>query len=151
MTAQDIISNISQRGITLELVDEKIRLHGTEDVLDQTTISLVKTHKLEIISHLAKGNIQKISFPMSEQDLIEFKRLAESGVQFDFPEENPGIPSWSQIVPSSTDKEGAVHPVPCYCCGGQSFWRKKDNAGGRWICKICHPPVLSKDEIVYLQ
>ena len=48
MTAQDIISNISQRGITLELVDEKIRLHGTEDVLDQTTISLVKTHKLEI-------------------------------------------------------------------------------------------------------
>ena len=39
------------------------------------------------------ANIQKISFPMNGQDLIEFKRLAEAGVQFDFPEENPVIPS----------------------------------------------------------
>lgn len=38
----------------------------------------------------------------------------------------------------------------CYCCGGQTFWRKKDNIGGRWICKVCHPPVLSKDEIEWL-
>jgi formylmethanofuran dehydrogenase subunit E len=40
---------------------------------------------------------------------------------------------------------------PCYCCGSQMFWRKKDNTGGRWICKVCHPPVLSKDEIEWLQ
>lgn len=39
----------------------------------------------------------------------------------------------------------------CYCCGTQTFWRKKDNTGGRWICKVCHPPVLSKDEIEWLQ
>lgn len=151
MTAQDIISNISQRGITLELVDEKIRLHGTEDVLDQTTISLVKTHKPKIISYLAKGNIQKISFPMSEQDLIEFKRLAEAGMQFDFPQENPAIPSCAQIVSSNTDKEGTVHPTPCYCCGGQSYWRKKDNPDGRWLCEVCHPPMPSRDEIEFLQ
>lgn len=95
MTAQDIISDISQRGITLELVDGKIRirLHGTEDVLDQSTIRLVKTHKSEIISYLSQANTQKIRFPMNGQDLIEFKRLAEAGVQFDFPEENPVIPS----------------------------------------------------------
>ena len=41
----------------------------------------------------AGAKTQKISFPMNGQDLIEFKRLAEAGVQFDFPEENPVIPS----------------------------------------------------------
>ena len=92
-------------------------------------------------------NIPKISFPMDGKDLIEFKRLSETGVQFDFPEENPVIPLWSQIVSSNTD--GDAQPTRCYCCGSQTFWRKKDNQGGRWICEVCHPPVLSKDEIVW--
>ena len=39
----------------------------------------------------------------------------------------------------------------CYCCGGQTFWRKKDNRGGRWICDVCHPPALNKNEIDFLQ
>ena len=39
----------------------------------------------------------------------------------------------------------------CYCCGGQTFWRKKDNIGGLWICEVCHPPVLNRDEIDWLQ
>lgn len=134
MTAQDIISDISQRGISLELIEGKIKLHGTEDALDQNITRLVKMHKPKIISYLSQANMQKIEFPMTGQDLIEFKRLAETGVRFDFPDENPVIPSWPQIVSSNSAKEGAVHPAPCYCCGSQTFWRKKDNSGGRWIC-----------------
>jgi len=88
---------------------------------------------------------------MNGQDLIEFKRLAEAGVQFNFPDENPTISTWSQAVPLCTGKSETLAPAPCYCCGRQSFWRKKDNTGGRWICKVCHPPVLSKDEIEWLQ
>lgn len=41
--------------------------------------------------------------------------------------------------------------TPCYCCGGQTFWRKKDNRGGRWICEVCHPPLPGKDKIEWLQ
>jgi len=93
------------------------------------------------------ANIQKISFPMNGQDLIEFKRLAEAGVQFDFSKENPAIPTWAQIVPLNTGKEG--DPVPCYCCGGQSFWRKKDN--NKWICSECHPPAINTLMVEWLQ
>lgn len=39
----------------------------------------------------------------------------------------------------------------CYSCGGQTFWRKKDNRGGRWICEVCHPPLPGKDKIEWLQ
>lgn len=39
----------------------------------------------------------------------------------------------------------------CYCCGGQIFWRKKDNSEGRWVCEVCHPPMPSRDEIEFLQ
>ena len=41
--------------------------------------------------------------------------------------------------------------IPCYCCGSQNFWRKKDNIGGRWICSECHPPMPPKDQIEWLQ
>lgn len=44
-----------------------------------------------------------------------------------------------------------ANAAPCFCCGSQTFWRKKDNTGGRWICEVCHPPALSKDEIEFLQ
>ena len=97
------------------------------------------------------ANIQKISFPMDGKDLVEFKRLAEVGVQFDFPEENPAIPLWSQIVSSNTDKPESLSPAPCYCCGGQIFWRKKDNPDWRWICEVCHSPMPSRNEIEFLQ
>lgn len=93
MTVKQIISDLKHCGITIETIEGKIRLHGTEDVLNQNTIRLVKTHKPEIISYMSQANIQKINFPMNGQDLIEFKRLAEASVQFDFPEENPVIPS----------------------------------------------------------
>ncbi|MBA3018744.1 MAG: hypothetical protein KJ550_12530 [Proteobacteria bacterium] len=39
----------------------------------------------------------------------------------------------------------------CYCCGGQTFWRKKDNIGGRWICEVCHPPVINTLMVEWLQ
>ena len=53
----------------------------------------------------------------------------------------------AQIIDALNNRTNTVHPGPCYCCGGQTFWRKKNNRGGRWICEVCHPPVLSKDEI----
>lgn len=106
------------------------------------------------VRHMQRGacvNIQKTSFPMDGQVLIEFKKLAEAGIQFDFPDENPAIPLWAQITPSNTDKPESLALTPCYCCGSRTFWRKKNNQGGRWICEVCHPPVLSKDEIEWLQ
>ncbi len=39
--------------------------------------------------------------------------------------------------------------MTCYCCGGQTFWRKKDNRGGRWICEVCHPPMPIRDGIEF--
>lgn len=57
----------------------------------------------------------------------------------------------AQILDALNNRTNTVHPGSCYCCGGQTFWRKKDNRGGRWICEVCHPPALSKDEIKWLQ
>lgn len=37
----------------------------------------------------------------------------------------------------------------CYSCGSQTFWKAKDNQGGRWICSECHPTVLSEYEVEY--
>jgi hypothetical protein len=54
-----------------------------------------------------------------------------------------------QIIDALRTKERLQ--VPCYCCGSQTFWRKKDNRGGRWICEVCHPPLPGKDKIEWLQ
>ena len=50
----------------------------------------------------------------------------------------------------SQNNQNTQKKMTCYSCGSQTFWRKKDNQGGRWICSECHPPVLSKDEIEWL-
>lgn len=125
---------------------------ATCDIVRNTcdSASPYRINNMRQVRHMQRGtcvNIQKISFPMNRQSLIEFKRLA--GVQFDFPRENPAIPSCSKIVPLRTDKPESLSPTPCYCCGGQSFWRKKGNPDGRWICEVCHPPALNKDEVEY--
>ena len=57
----------------------------------------------------------------------------------------------TQIICALNNRTNTVHPGRCYACGGQTFWRKKDNVNGRWICKVCHPPALSKDEIEWLK
>ena len=49
------------------------------------------------------------------------------------------------------NNQASVQPVRCYCCGNQTFWRRKDNHDSRWICSKCHPPMPSKDEIELLQ
>ena len=56
-------------------------------------------------------------------------------------------------TPKLVDKAKAntVQPPRCFCCGNQTFWRKKDNRGGRWICEVCHPPLPSRDEVEFLQ
>ena len=59
--------------------------------------------------------------------------------------------SKAQILHALNSIANAGQPTACYCCGGQTFWRKKDNIGGRWICDVCHPPALRKDEIEWLQ
>jgi hypothetical protein len=48
-------------------------------------------------------------------------------------------------------KANTMQPTRCFCCGAQTFWRKKDNRGGRWICSECHPPMPPKDQIEWLQ
>jgi len=112
-------------------------------------VDAYSTNDMRNMRNVRKGagaNIRKIRFPMNGKDLAEFKSFAEAGVQFDFSAENPAIPTWAQPVPLRTSQL-----EPCYCCGCPSFWRKKDNQGGRWICTVCHPPILSKDEVEYLQ
>ncbi len=52
---------------------------------------------------------------------------------------------------SGQNNQNTQKKMTCYSCGSQTFWRKKDNEGGRRICSECHPPALSKDEIEWLQ
>lgn len=57
----------------------------------------------------------------------------------------------AQILDALNNRTNIVHPGRCFCCGGQNFWRKKDDSRGRWICNVCHPPALSKGAIEWLQ
>ena len=52
---------------------------------------------------------------------------------------------------SGQNNQNTQKKMTCYSCGSQTFWRKKDNEGGRRICSECHPPVLNEDEIEWLQ
>ena len=50
----EILSELSRRGIEIEIAGEKIRLHGlSKDSFDKSLISKIKTYKSEIITFLS--------------------------------------------------------------------------------------------------
>ena len=53
MSVPDILNELSRRGIDIELVGENIRLHGSQDVLDESLVESIRTHKSEIIIFLS--------------------------------------------------------------------------------------------------
>jgi hypothetical protein len=53
MTIPDILNELHKRGIDIELAGENIRLHGSEDNLDEFLVESIRTHKTEIITFLS--------------------------------------------------------------------------------------------------
>ena len=54
MTVSDILNELSRRDIDIEVVGEKIRLHGSsEDALDESLVGLIRDHKAEIVKLLS--------------------------------------------------------------------------------------------------
>lgn len=161
MVAQDIISDVKQRGISLELIEGKIRLHGTEEALDQDVASLVKTHKAEIIAHLSR--VEKPEIVIQRMDvclhgarcrfisLADDRQICSKNNQTIFDMDACPDGRWWKAKAVDSVEASTVQPTACYACGNKTFWRKKDNRAGRWICDVCHPPVLSKGEIEWLQ
>ena len=64
MTAVEILNELQKRGIDIELAGEKIRLHGSEDDLDESLVESIKTHKSEIIKLLSGGPASNKSRPI---------------------------------------------------------------------------------------
>jgi len=36
---------------------------------------------------------------------------------------------------------------PCHLCGSLKFWRM--TGVNKWICPVCHPPAIKKNEVEY--
>ena len=54
MTIPDILNELNRRGIDIELVGKKIRLHGSsKDDFDKSLVELIEAHKTEIIAILS--------------------------------------------------------------------------------------------------
>jgi tubulysin polyketide synthase-like protein len=53
MTISDILNELEKRGIDIELAGENIRLHGSEDDLDESLVESIRTLKTEIITFLS--------------------------------------------------------------------------------------------------
>ena len=58
---------------------------------------------------------------------------------------------WERFKDKPKPKKKTKKTMTCPCCGGQAFWRNTSNNGGRFICGICHPPILDKGEAEWLQ
>lgn len=53
MSALEILNELNRRGIDIELAGDKIRLHGSEDALDDSLVGSIRMHKAEIITCLS--------------------------------------------------------------------------------------------------
>ncbi|OEU81670.1 MAG: hypothetical protein BA873_00805 [Desulfobulbaceae bacterium C00003063] len=149
MIVTEIIADLKKRGITIEATEGKIRLHGREDTLGQSTVDSVKARKAELISSLTGANTQKITFPMNAGALSEFKRLSETGIRFNFPQENPDPLHARKLClqpPTAMSTRQLVFPAAI-----KPFGAEKTNASSPWICTKCHPPIPGRDEIEFLQ
>ena len=120
-------------------------LHKTQLIealrADQTT-SAMTVQKMDVCLHGSR---------CSFMSLVDDRQICGKNNQPIF--DMDVCPDGRWWTPKLVDKAKAttVQPPSCYCCGNQTFWRKKDNINGRWICEVCHPPVLTKDEIEWLQ
>lgn len=42
------------------------------------------------------------------------------------------------------DHPAKKEKLVCYCCKGSDFWL---STGGKWICRVCHPPAHPSLEV----
>ena len=56
MTIPDILNELNRRNISIEVIGEKIRLHGSKDVLDESLVESIRNHKSEIMIFLSSGS-----------------------------------------------------------------------------------------------
>lgn len=160
MTALQVLEKLNSKNITLSVDGGFLRYKAPKGTMTDKTIRLLREHKARLIEALRTKQtmpaitVQKMdvclhgkpcSFLSFANDRPVCARKSKQPI-FDM----DGCPNgrWEH----GQDKQNPQKKtMTCYSCGGQMFWRKKDNTGGRWICKVCHPPVLSKDEIEWLQ
>ena len=156
----NVIDQIENHGITISLYDGKIKLEPVEKVTP-AIVAEVKANKIQIIEVLrAKQTtpaitVQKMDVCLHGSrcrfiSLVDDRQICGKNDQPIFDMSVCPDGRWWKAMAVDSVEATAVQPVACYACGGQTFWRKKDNIDGRWICEVCHPPVLSKDEIEWL-
>jgi hypothetical protein len=77
-------------------------------------------------------------------DLLEFAEKYSAELIDDFEDH---VPEEQDISIEIAEQEKAV--LKCYACRSiEGFWRKKGSLG-RWICSTCHPPAITKNEVVW--
>jgi ribosomal protein L37AE/L43A len=67
-------------------------------------------------------------------------RCARCGPSDPPPTEIDGWPRIGQTAPFEAEPSAS-----CYACGATACWRLK--AGGPWVCRRCHPPLVAADLI----
>ena len=78
-------------------------------------------------------------------DLLEFaeKCSAELKTRADYKRFEDHVPEEQNISKKITE------PEKCYACSSIDGWWRKKGSSGRWICSECHPPAITKNEIVW--
>ena len=56
-----------------------------------------------------------------------------------------------QLLTSKAVEEKQRYPpkkLYCFVCGSAKWWRKKDGSGP-WVCTVCHPPAINRNNTEY--
>lgn len=157
MTALQIIKILNSNNIELSLTGGLLKYTAPAGTMTDETIRLLKGHKVQLIEALrvkqtaSEITIQKMSKclhgkPCRFISLSDDRQICSKNNQPIFDMDACPDGKWER----SQDKQKAQKKtMTCYSCGGQTFWRAKNNQGGLWICSECHPPVLAENEVEY--
>lgn len=160
MTALQILEELNSKNITLTVDEGLLRYKAPSGTMTDEAIRVLREHKARLIEILrAKQTTPAITVKKMTAclhgkmcrflSLVDDRQVCRKNNQPIF--DMTICPDGKWWTPEVIDKADTVQPTPCFCCGNQSFWRKKDNHDGRWICEVCHPPWPHEREIEFLQ
>lgn len=157
MTAEQLLKELTQRGVRLKVDDGRIRYTPRSHVPDDLVL-LLREHKVNLmrlldVSNVAAQNaatvyVYETPFKPEQNGSSVDVVAAEAGNQPSAERDSTAIPT-AYAEPTTHIQEAGVDSEelpdwpapPCHNCSSLELW---EDASGRWRCMYCDPPEAAR-------